>query len=177
MAKKLPRPAAWEYIKVGRSKVHGSGLFAARAIPKGSTVMEYRGRKISKKEGERIAVKQWKLGRVYTFNLSRRYDLDGSVRSNLARLANHSCDPNCEADVERGRRVWLVATKNIRKGAEILWDYNFPFEAPPAECHCGARHCRGYMVDTDDAPKLRRWLLKNNRPLPRWLAKRKGKAT
>src|SRR5207302_4730511 len=83
----LPHPEDWEYVTVRRSGVHGRGLFAARDLPKGTYVMEYRGEKLPKREGSKRTDAQWAKGRVYTFELSKRFDIDGSPGWNLARLA------------------------------------------------------------------------------------------
>lgn len=154
----LPPPEGWEYVTVRRSGVHGRGLFAARDLPKGTYVMEYRGERVAKREGSRRTDAQWERGRVYTFELSRRFDLDGSPRWNLARLANFSCDPNCESHNERGRRIWIVALRDIRKGQEITYDYNFSLVDPPPRCRCGSRRCRGYIVGEDHVAELLAWL-------------------
>lgn len=157
LARKLPNPVAWEYVEVRKSRLHGRGLFAARDLPKGTYVMEYRGERVTKKESETRTQEQWDRGRVYMFELSRRFDLDGSPASNIARLANFSCDPNCESQNENGRKVWIVATRAIRKGEEITYDYNFPLIEPPPVCKCGAKTCRGYIVGEDYVKDLNEW--------------------
>lgn len=156
--KSADHPVGWENIVVKRSGVHGRGLFAARDMRKGTHIMEYRGERVNKAEGDRRTTQQWKRGRVYTFELSRRVDLDGSPRSNLARLANFSCDPNSESVNERGRKIWIVATRDIRRGEEITYDYNFDWDPPPPKCRCGADDCRGYIVGSDHVDELKRWL-------------------
>ena len=166
MPEALPPPKEWEYVRVGQSGVHGRGLFAARDLPKGTYVMEYRGEKVGKKEGERRTQEQWDEGRLYMFTLSKRWDIDGSPEWNLARLANTSCDPNTESHNERGRRIWIVARRDIRAGEEITYDYNFDFVEPPPVCRCGAARCRGYLVGRHDVPKLRRWLKREGLPVP-----------
>ena len=153
----LPEPKDWEYVEVRRSKLHGRGVFAARDLPKGTYVMEYRGEKVPKKEGDRRTNKQWDKGRVYTFELSRNFDLDGAVPWNVARLANFSCDPNCESVNERGRKVWIVAMRDIEAGEEITYDYNFPLIEPPPICLCGSPKCRGYLVGADHLRDLDAW--------------------
>jgi SET domain-containing protein len=162
MARPLPRPEAWEYVRVGRSGVHGRGVFAARDLPKGSFVMEYRGERLSKKDGDRRTDEQWGKGRVYTFELSRRVDLDGSPAWNLARLANFSCDPNCESENDGGRHIWIKALRDVRAGEEITYDYNFPLVEPPPRCRCGAANCRGYIVGSDHVKDLEAWKERRN---------------
>ena len=159
MAKRraLPPPKDWEYVEVRRSRLHGRGLFAARDLPAGTYVMEYRGERIEKKESDRRTDRQWAKGRVYTFELSRRFDLDGDTKDNVARLANFSCDPNCESVNEGGRKVWIVAVRDIRAGDEITYDYNFPLVEPPPVCRCGSPKCRGYIVGSDHVMDLDAW--------------------
>lgn len=152
------RPEGWENVAIQRSGVHGRGLFATRDLAKGTYVMEYKGERISKAESDRRTAAQWERGRVYTFELSRRFDLDGAVRSNRARLANFSCDPNCESINERGRHVWIVAVRNIRKGEEITYDYNFNWDPPPPVCKCGSPKCRGYIIGSDHVEQLKAWI-------------------
>ncbi len=153
----LPEPKEWEYVEVRKSRLHGKGLFAARDLPKGTYVMEYRGERISKKESDKRTNAMWEKGRVYTFELSRRFDLDGDTKDNVARLANFSCDPNCESVNEGGRKVWIVAVRDIAAGEEITYDYNFPLVEPPPVCRCGSAKCRGYIVGSDHKMDLDAW--------------------
>ena len=106
-----------------KSKVHGSGLFATQDIKNKSQVIEYIGEKVSKREGDKRADKQINKakknhnnGMVYVFELNKRYDIDGDVPYNHARLINHSCDPNCEVEIVNNR-LWISAIKNIKKAA------------------------------------------------------------
>ncbi len=161
-----PRPAKVEFrvvrpdtsgVTVGLSKVHGRGLYAARDFRRGERIIEYGGIRVPKSEGTRRADAQWARGRVYVFEISNRFDLDGAPAWNIARLANQSCDPNCESDVVRGR-IWVLARRRIRKGEEITYDYNLPLTDPPLVCHCGAAKCRGYVVGEDHVAELQAWL-------------------
>lgn len=161
----LPIPEGDEYVKVKRSGLHGRGLFARVDIPKGSYIIEYLGNKVTKAEGSIIAEKQWEKGRIYVFQLNKKYDLDGAVRGNKARLANFSCDPNAESLSERGRRIWLAATRDIAKGDEITFDYHLDMQEPPPECLCGVEKCVGYMVGPHDYLKLYDWLVEHDWPI------------
>jgi hypothetical protein len=175
LAKPLPEPEGWEYITTRRSGVHGRGVFAKRSIPKGSYIMEYKGEKVNKAEGTRRTNAQWAKGRIYVFQLNKRADIDGAPAWNLARLANYSCDPNAESQNEKGKHVWIVATRNIRKGDEITYDYNLDFDTPPPECRCGSRKCIGYIVGAHDKRKLRAWLKQEGKPIPRTLLPKQRK--
>lgn len=151
-------------VVVRSSGVHGRGLFAKRDIKEGERVLQYMGEKVDKKEGTRRTDKQWDRGRVYTFELNKTHDIDGSPPWNVARLANHSCNPNCESRNDRGRAIWVVALRDIRKGEEISYDYNFPLTDPPPVCRCGAANCRGYIVGSEYISALNRWLRRHGKP-------------
>jgi uncharacterized protein len=115
---------------VKRSRA-GLGLFTLVPWKRGATVIEYVGRRISAAEGDR-------LGNSYTFSLSKRFDLDGSIRSNTARYINHSCRPNCEAINRRGR-IFIVARRAIAAGEELSYHYGKDFFEGfirPKGCRC-----------------------------------------
>ena len=61
-------------------------------------------------------------GNRYLYEINRRWTIDGSTRRNLGRYANHSCRPNAESDLVRGKII-LRAIKLIRPGDEITYDY------------------------------------------------------
>ena len=149
--------------KKKKSKVHGSGLFAAQDVKKKSQVIEYIGEKVSKREGDKRAHKQINKakknhnnGMVYVFELNQRYDIDGGVPYNHARLINHSCDPNCEV-FGTGLKVWVYAIRNIKKGEELSYDYGFGFDKDFKDfpCKCGSKKCVGYIIREES-----RWRLK-----------------
>lgn len=63
---------------------------------------------------------------MYLFEVNRNKTIDGSVRWNVARYCNHSCDGNAESEIRKGR-VYVLATKNIKVGDEIVYDYGEEF--------------------------------------------------
>ena len=82
-----------------------------------------------------------------TYNLNKKYDLDGDVSWNTARLINHSCSNNCDYN-GTGLKLWVVAIKDIKKGEEITCDYGFGFDEDYKQfpCKCGYKNCCGYIV-------------------------------
>jgi uncharacterized protein len=131
-----------EMILFQRSSIHGTGAFAKAVIPKGTRLVEYRGERISKSE----SLRRCENNNEYIFALSSEHDLDGSVAWNLARFINHSCTPNCEAQMEEDR-IWIVALRDIQPGEEITFNYGYALEDyQDHPCRCGSPDCVGYIV-------------------------------
>ena len=99
--------------KIKKSKIDKNGLYANCDIKKGTRIIEYKGKIITKKKSEEDT-KFDNEKAIYLFNLNKRYDLDGDFRFNTARLINHSCNPNCEV-TGSGLKVWVYALKDIKK--------------------------------------------------------------
>ena len=154
------------YIKVKKSRIHNTGVFASKDIHEGTRIIEYVGERITKKESDRrvpIPLERNKqnseYGAVYIFNLNKRHDIDGNVPYNTARYINHSCDPNCEAVIIRGR-IWIIALREIKKSEELAYNYNYDFEDyEDHKCQCGSNRCVGYILDEDYWPELERMKL------------------
>ncbi len=144
-----------DFIRVGRSRIEGTGVFAKRKIPRGTRIIEYTGEHIPVDQLYRV-VEQGRP-RVYTFALDETTSIDGSRNGNDARFFNHSCDPNCEPYVFDGH-VYIYAIRDIVRGEELTFDYKLgpanraePVRYDPADylCRCGAPNCRGSLI----APK------------------------
>lgn len=160
------KPTRSKWVRVRRSGIHGRGLFASQAIPEGTQVIEYVGPKVTKKQALKIEAlraareKRGGDGCVYTFILNARHDVDGRVSWNTARLANHSCNPNCMTNVIRGR-IWIIALRDIAKDEELTYDYNYDWvQWWDNPCRCGTKGCPGYIVRSDLRWRLRRRLAK-----------------
>jgi uncharacterized protein len=124
------------------SPIHGLGGFAKRQIAKETRVIEYLGQKISKAESLARCEQQ----NEYIFALNEREDLDGDVEWNPARFINHSCSPNCEAQL-KNERIWIVTIRDIKPAEEVTFNYGFDLEDyRDYPCHCGSPACVGYIV-------------------------------
>ena len=152
-----------------QSPIHSSGVFAARDIAEGTRIIEYTGEKITVGEGRRRVKAAYDIhrqdpnrGAVYIFELNKRHWIDGDVPSNTARHINHSCDPNAEIDVIRGK-IWITAIRDICKGEEIFYNYNYDLDENFRDhpCRCGTKRCVGYIVNEEFWPKLRKLLSKD----------------
>jgi hypothetical protein len=105
-------------FRVGRSQT-GLGLFAVAPIAKGETIVEYEGPRIPTSLARELDRRRMNK---YLFEIDRRWTIDGSARSNVARYVNHACEPNAEAQLVRGRMLYR-ALRPIAPGEEITIDY------------------------------------------------------
>lgn len=111
----------------------GLGLFAVEPIKKGEFIVEYTGRKITTTEANQLTTK-------YLFEIDDKITIDGAVRNNVARYANHSCKPNVEVEIENGK-INLYAKKNINQGEKLVYDYGkeyFDMFIKPHGCKCAS---------------------------------------
>lgn len=133
----MPKTTATPIVLVKRSSA-GLGLFAGERISKGTQIIEYVGRVISKEEELTSKSK-------YLFEVSSRKTIDGADRKNTARYINHSCKPNAEPEI-KGGRVFIYAKKTILPGEEITYDYGKEYvdeHIKPKGCKCA--HCNSKM--------------------------------
>ena len=124
-------------FRIGRS-LTGFGLFATRPIKKRTRIMEYKGPILD----HEAALKAEARGNRYLYEVSKERTIDGTARSNIARYANHSCNPNSESVIWRGR-VFVKALRNIKPGEEITYDYGVDYlknVIGRSNCKCG--RCR-----------------------------------
>ena len=155
--------------KVRNSKIHGTGIFATKDIIKNTRIIEYVGEKITRSEGDKRSEKRIKkyldsktTGSVYIFELNKKYDIDGSPLYNKARYINHSCEPNCEVDINDDH-IWISSIKNIKKGTELSYDYGYEFDKDDYKdhiCKCGSNKCIGFIISSDQWDKYLRHIKK-----------------
>ncbi|VDN12576.1 unnamed protein product [Dibothriocephalus latus] len=139
-------------VLLARSKIQGLGLFAARDIDKHEFIIEYLGQLIRNEVGnlrERLYDSQNRG--IYMFRADDDCIVDATMYGGLARYINHSCEPNCIAEVfafEANKRIIIIAKRLIKKGEELTYDYKFDFEDDKPSripCLCGAKQCRKWM--------------------------------
>ena len=153
-------------VRLGRSGVHGYGMFAREFIPQGTRIIEYFGERITKAESRRREAGQLAVraaggeGCFYIFALNQRHDLDGSMAWNAARRINHSCAPSCESLNLQGR-IWIAALRDLVPGEELTFDYGFDYaDWPKHPCRCGASGCVGFIVTASQRWRVRREITK-----------------
>ncbi len=109
----------------------GLGLFAGEDIAKGACIIEYVGRTISPAE-------EYTSRSKYLFEVHKRKTIDGRPKWNKAGYINHSCRPNAEPEIRKGK-VFIMAKKNIKAGEEITYDYGKEYvdeHIKPYGCRC-----------------------------------------
>lgn len=152
-----PPSEPWDrdFIRVGRSRIEGTGVFAKRRIHRGARIIEYCGERVA---ADRLVapVGGPEPARVYVFRLNETVVIDGARGGNASRFVNHGCAPNCEA-YAFDDRLYIYALIDIARGDELTFDYKL---APPSglpvggqtdsyACSCGAANCRGTMRQTE----------------------------
>ncbi|GMY06658.1 histone-lysine N-methyltransferase ASHH2 isoform X3, partial [Fagus crenata] len=141
--------AELEWFRCGKK---GYGLKLREDISEGQFLIEYVGEVLDMQSYE-ARQKEYALKghrHFYFMTLNGSEVIDACAKGNLGRFINHSCDPNCRTEkwiVNGEICIGLFALRNIKKGEEVTFDYNYVrvFGAAAKKCHCGAPQCRGYI--------------------------------
>lgn len=147
--------------EIRESAIQGRGVFAKRRIRPGQRIIEYTGEQLSNEEADtRYDDEKMQRHHTFLFTLDKKTVVDGNRQGNDSRFINHTCDPNCEAVIEKGR-IWIYALKNIQPGVELGYDYQYERTNRPGDeklyvCQCGSPNCRGsIMKPTRESRKQR----------------------
>jgi SET domain-containing protein len=151
-------------IVTRRSKVQGRGVFATRDVAEGERIVEYTGARISSDQADAQFPDDEGVRRHHTFlfAVDDEVVIDGSIGGNDARFINHSCDPNCEVVISRGR-VYIHALRDIREADELFYDYWYVTDESYTledlrriyPCRCGSAKCRGTLARPPRRTKTR----------------------
>lgn len=153
----LHRMPADQPFEIRESLIAGRGAFATRAIAKGERIIEYVGERITHEEADlRYDDDSMEVHYTYLFTVSSKICIDATREGNDARYINHSCDPNCESEVVRGR-VFIHALRDIAAGEELHYDYAYERSGDETDedevryrCLCGTPPCRGSIMESLD---------------------------
>jgi hypothetical protein len=138
-------------VYLRRSNVQGLGLFAARDLEKHTMVIEYIGQLIRNEVAEkREKIYEKQNHGVYMFRINDSQVVDATMAGGPARYINHSCHPNCVAEVvqlEKDSKIIIITKRKIAQGEELAYDYKFDLEDDQHKipCLCGAANCRKWM--------------------------------
>ncbi|XP_030052678.1 histone-lysine N-methyltransferase 2D [Microcaecilia unicolor] len=138
-------------VYLARSRIQGLGLYASKDIEKHTMVIEYIGTIIRNEVANRREKIYEEQNRgIYMFRINNEHVIDATLTGGPARYINHSCAPNCVAEVvtfDKEDKIIIISSRRIPKGEELTYDYQFDFEDDQHKipCHCGAWNCRKWM--------------------------------
>jgi hypothetical protein len=116
---------------LGKSEVHGFGLYAGEDIREDDIIGEYTGEIISVGESNRREVIYSYEKNMYLFRVNKEQDVDATHMGNKLRFINNANKnlSNCESRVlfcNTVFRVALYASTDIKAGTEFFFHYNYP---------------------------------------------------
>lgn len=128
-------------------------------IKRGEFVIEYVGEVIDDKTCEERLWKMKHLGETnfYLCEINRDMVIDATYKGNKSRYINHSCCPNTEMQkwiIDGETRIGIFATRDIKKGENLTYDYQFVQFGADQDCHCGAAGCRRKLGAKPSKPKM-----------------------
>ncbi|KAM0935080.1 putative [histone H3]-lysine(4) N-trimethyltransferase chromatin remodeling SET family [Dioscorea sansibarensis] len=134
-------------MKLVETEKCGSGLVADEEIKQGDFVIEYVGEVIDDKTCEERLWKMKHRGETnfYLCEINRDMVIDATYKGNKSRYINHSCQPNTEMQkwtIDGETRIGIFATRDIKKGEELTYDYQFVQFGADQDCFCGSAACR-----------------------------------
>lgn len=178
----MPKQPALAF-EIRDSGIAGKGAFAIRPIKAGEQLIEYVGEIITHPEAdERYDDESMDEHHTFLFTITSRLVIDATNNGNESRFINHSCDPNCEAEISKGR-VFISAIKDIAVGEELHYDYGYERSGDETEedekryrCLCGTAKCRGSIMEPVSVFKARKRKEAAQRAARRRAAERKKAA-
>ncbi|OAD55578.1 Histone-lysine N-methyltransferase SETD2 [Eufriesea mexicana] len=145
--------------EVFRTEKKGFGLRAMVDLLAGEFIMEYVGEVVDPKDFRRRAKEYSKDKNKHYYFMALKSDqiIDATMKGNVSRFINHSCDPNSETQkwtVNGELRIGFFNKKFIAAGEEITFDYHFQRYGKEAQkCFCEAPNCRGWIGETPEEEK------------------------
>lgn len=130
-------------VKVRRTGKYGRGVYAVKPIRKGEVIAAFDGPVF---DGDFEAWTEDLLAHAIQIGPELWRDSVG-----IARLINHSCDPNCGIK----KRTHIVAMRPIAAGEQITWDYEMTEKSDwmRMRCRCGSPLCRKVIGNYNNMPR------------------------
>ncbi len=134
-------PLKYFAVTVGKSRIHGKGLYARKKIPARRKIGSMAGEIVSKKIAREKAKQKQSISIVELWNGKA---LDASVYNNELRYINHSCQPNTYMRTF-GNHVEFYALRAIKPNEELTCNYGPTHHDGKRKCNCGAENCKGFI--------------------------------
>jgi len=144
-------------LQVYQTDKKGYGVRTTKDLSKGEFVCEYVGELISLNDARSrlstlpldascyVLIYKEHFGTVKTLCTC----VDATVKGNIARFINHSCDPNLVMLPVRSEsivpRLCLFTLKAVTMGTELCFSYGDVHTGSNKPCHCGSEACKGYL--------------------------------
>lgn len=144
-------------ISVFKTEKKGFGIRADADIPPETFIIEYVGEVLNNKQFEKRANKYSKDKNRHYYFMALRSNavIDATVKGNISRFINHSCDPNAITQkwtINGELRVGFFSVRFIKKGEEITFDYQFQRYGKEAQrCWCESDNCRGWIGENPES--------------------------
>ncbi|GHJ85477.1 hypothetical protein NliqN6_1879 [Naganishia liquefaciens] len=152
-------------LRLGQAS--GLGIFADAFLPSGRFICLYAGEFIDQAQARQRFEKQ-QCERQGNYILCMRENdaiigfVDPTIKGNIGRFLNYSCDPNCRMEYVRWGplaipRPAIFTIRDIAPGEELTWDYgseelslevqttNENSKTSRTRCFCDSKHCKGYL--------------------------------
>ncbi|OAF69138.1 putative histone-lysine N-methyltransferase set-23 [Intoshia linei] len=133
-------------VYLRRSKIQGLGLYAAVDLEKFTMIIEYVGEVIRNEVTEKREQIYEKQNRgIYMFRVDDDSVVDATMCGGPSRYINHSCEPNCSAEIiqiEKDRKIIIISKRAIAMHEELTYDYQFDVEEVKHKIPCGCRSTR-----------------------------------
>lgn len=145
-------------MKLVKTEKCGAGILAEEDIKQGDFIVEYVGEVIDDKTCEDRLWKMRHCGETnfYLCEINRDMVIDATYKGNKSRFINHSCQPNTEMQkwtTDGETRIGIFASRDIKIGEELTYDYQFVQFGADQDCHCGADGCRQKLGSKPTKPK------------------------
>lgn len=144
-------------VEVFKTHKKGWGLRTITSLPPNAFIMEYVGEVVQPQEFKHRVKKYSKQKIKHHYFMALRSDeiIDATIKGNMTRFINHSCEPNCETQkwtVNGELRIGFFTKNHLEAGEEVTFDYQFQRYGKKAQkCYCEAPSCRGYIGGTGES--------------------------
>ncbi|MBI5148772.1 SET domain-containing protein [Candidatus Pacearchaeota archaeon] len=138
-------------LALKKSRKKGFYVVAKKNLKKNQIICQFKGKIYHYKQ-----IKKGSYEDHHSMQISEHHYLGSS--NDFDNYTNHSCNPNSGLKI-KGKKRYLIAIKNIKKGREIVWDYSTSMHESmkrnhfKLKCRCGSKNCRKIITDFKYLPE------------------------